>query len=291
MRTLPRPARNHTADLDLVISTTTPGPTKVQLQALRNRVLAAYSKYEPAAAGTAACPPEGLVPAEREAMEGSYEALRRRKALKPIREHLLRAVGSDGYCPMCGIDQATTLDHYAPKATYSEFAVLALNLVPACAVCNQLKQNPVTAGVEVVGFVHHYLHPLPVEPMLHATIHTDGTSISVSYGLHAPVSDQGPFDFNDLLHQADVTNLLDRIERAANTELISAAISCRVASAAGGATQVRSLCTDLERVFKSRWGPNNWKAALYRALATSDEFCGGGYQLLAAPLAAAAAGP
>jgi hypothetical protein len=34
-----------------------------------------------------------------------------------------------------------TLDHYLPKASYSEYSVFSLNLVPACDRCNNARRN------------------------------------------------------------------------------------------------------------------------------------------------------
>jgi 5-methylcytosine-specific restriction endonuclease McrA len=47
----------------------------------------------------------------------------------------------DGACPVCGRDSLGTLDHYLPKADYSEFSFFSLNLVPACDRCNNARNN------------------------------------------------------------------------------------------------------------------------------------------------------
>lgn len=47
----------------------------------------------------------------------------------------------DGACPVCGRDALGTLDHYLPKANYSEFSFYSQNLVPACDRCNNKRSN------------------------------------------------------------------------------------------------------------------------------------------------------
>ncbi|MFQ6591091.1 MULTISPECIES: HNH endonuclease [Pseudomonas] len=47
----------------------------------------------------------------------------------------------DGACPMCGRDALGTIDHYLPKANYSEFSFYSQNLVPACDRCNNKRSN------------------------------------------------------------------------------------------------------------------------------------------------------
>ena len=47
----------------------------------------------------------------------------------------------DGACPVCGRDSLGTLDHYLPKADYSEYSFFSLNLVPACDRCNNARNN------------------------------------------------------------------------------------------------------------------------------------------------------
>ncbi|CAI8885862.1 HNH endonuclease [Pseudomonas jessenii] len=47
----------------------------------------------------------------------------------------------EGVCPVCGRDALGTLDHYLPKANYSEFSFYSKNVVPACDRCNNKRSN------------------------------------------------------------------------------------------------------------------------------------------------------
>lgn len=55
-----------------------------------------------------------------------------------------------GRCPFCGMGQASTLDHYLPKAKYPQLSVVPMNLVPSCKDCNTGKSTAVatTAGTQ-----------------------------------------------------------------------------------------------------------------------------------------------
>lgn len=61
-----------------------------------------------------------------------------------------------GACPVCGRDALGTLDHYLPKAKYSEFSFFSKNLVPACNRCNNSRGNLTKGGAEPQRPVHPY---------------------------------------------------------------------------------------------------------------------------------------
>ncbi len=50
-------------------------------------------------------------------------------------------VSKSGICPICGIGQVSTLDHYLAKTLYPTFAVTPDNLVPMCFECNKTKHS------------------------------------------------------------------------------------------------------------------------------------------------------
>lgn len=51
------------------------------------------------------------------------------------------ATAKSGKCPICGIGQASTLDHYLAKTLYPTYAVTPDNLIPECRDCNSNKSN------------------------------------------------------------------------------------------------------------------------------------------------------
>jgi 5-methylcytosine-specific restriction endonuclease McrA len=43
---------------------------------------------------------------------------------------------SEGKCPYCGINEASHLDHFLPRAKFPEFSIFAPNLIHVCSICN-----------------------------------------------------------------------------------------------------------------------------------------------------------
>lgn len=48
----------------------------------------------------------------------------------------LMALAVMGKCPICGIGQVSTLDHYLAKTVYPTYAITPYNLIPVCKDCN-----------------------------------------------------------------------------------------------------------------------------------------------------------
>lgn len=48
----------------------------------------------------------------------------------------LMSLATTGKCPICGIGQVSTLDHYLAKTIYPTYTVTPYNLVPVCKDCN-----------------------------------------------------------------------------------------------------------------------------------------------------------
>lgn len=64
--------------------------------------------------------------------------------MKPARiRRYLMSLANTGKCPICGIGQASTLDHYLAKTIYPTYAVTPYNLVPVCKDCNFAKSDSI----------------------------------------------------------------------------------------------------------------------------------------------------
>lgn len=48
----------------------------------------------------------------------------------------IMSIAKNGKCPICGIGQVSTLDHYLAKTLYPTYTVTPCNLVPICKDCN-----------------------------------------------------------------------------------------------------------------------------------------------------------
>ena len=48
----------------------------------------------------------------------------------------IMSLAVSGKCPICGIGQVSTLDHYLAKSLYPTYTVTPVNLIPVCKDCN-----------------------------------------------------------------------------------------------------------------------------------------------------------
>ena len=69
-----------------------------------------------------------------------------------------------GLCPLCGVSQASTLDHFLPKSKYPTLSVTPANLIPSCRDCNMKKSSNVTLPV------HLYYDIIPDDIWLYVSL-------------------------------------------------------------------------------------------------------------------------
>jgi 5-methylcytosine-specific restriction endonuclease McrA len=150
------------------------------------------------------------VAARRDDMEARYQVYRANQGnpwtvavdatflpLRPSLHHLYKSppralefieslrASVEGACPVCGRDSLGTLDHYLPKADYSEYSFFSLNLVPACNRCNNARNN-------LARGAHH--GERPVHPYFDAFAERRLMSIRAEPDWRAPRLTPVPFD-------------------------------------------------------------------------------------------------
>ena len=65
-------------------------------------------------------------------------------------------------CSYCDLNEDYTFDHYLPKSIFPEFSVKALNLIPCCSRCNELKQNYwLDSTTQNRGIINVYIDSMP----------------------------------------------------------------------------------------------------------------------------------
>lgn len=65
------------------------------------------------------------------------------------------------FCPSCGAHTVPgTLDHYLPKTSFPEFAVLIANLTPMCNACQEAKGASYLTEENKKRFIHSYYDPI-----------------------------------------------------------------------------------------------------------------------------------
>lgn len=115
MRSLPVPELVAAEVFD-AISTAKDAHPRQLLSGARNRVLARFEQYAIDAL-------HGLQPAPWNGAEKAALVLCYESAVPPrndLRRSILAAAGQ--YCPYCGMDRPTTVDHYIPKDEHPEFS-------------------------------------------------------------------------------------------------------------------------------------------------------------------------
>jgi 5-methylcytosine-specific restriction endonuclease McrA len=168
-------------------------------------------------------------------------------------------------CQYCGIGEATTLDHYIPRDQYPEFSVFILNLVLACAHCNNKKLNVWRDNGETV-FIHLYHDELELNQFL-------SCSVVLRNGEFVP-------DFRLVNLGAISQSLFRRIEEHfRRLQLFTRFVECSVTYVTEvrnnllasqfmfTRTQKRGLLQRQAALIGRTYGLNNWRTALHEGLA------------------------
>ncbi|MHA4838168.1 HNH endonuclease [Sphingopyxis sp. MSC1_008] len=219
--------------------------------------------------------PDGVDAAD---LGGLYDRVLVKGGERPTYLHL-RGRSRFNRCPLCAQRDVKTLDHYLPKDSYPELAVYAANLVPACFECNHAKLNYVAAATEDLLF-HPYFDDWSAHRLVRATIDV-GEEVAVDYSIRAPADAEDEIVERARAHFRELS-LGTLYSQQAGVELVDRKLAFRETFAADGAEGLRD---DLQREARSRRraNRNSWSAALYRALARSDEFCLGGFEAIEEP--------
>lgn len=186
----------------------------------------------------------------------------------------LKLLPENGICPFCGQREVSTLDHYLPKAKHPRLAVTPVNLIPACKDCNHKKgeHSPETRGSQ---FIHPYFDRVSNDIWLVADVVEDKPPALI-FRVSAPEHFDRELTSRLGWHFSELG--LGRLYVAqAGRTLSGMAAKLRRAWSRGGEREVRFLLQE-EAISWSEYQPNCWQAAMYRALADSEWFCGEGYE-------------
>jgi hypothetical protein len=179
-------------------------------------------------------------------------------------------------CPLCGHRIATTIDHYLPKAYYPFLSITPLNLVPSCKDCNtgKLFSYPTRPEDETL---HPYFDNVENDLWLHAKV-LPFTPPVIKYFVKAPSQWDGLLAARvDSHFTAFKLNELYSIEAA--EELANIHYQLSEEFKRKGAAGVKYLLIDASKS-KSKNRTNSWQSALYKAIASDDWFCKGGFRLI-----------
>lgn len=193
---------------------------------------------------------------------------------RDIYDNLLTAAG--GWCPFCGgLGQASTLDHYLPKANFPTYSVHPNNLVPCCRDCNSGKNTSFGPGTHKQT-LHPYLDRADFfeERWIIATVYKQNP-ILIRFECAPPDHWSSP-DKQRVSSHFEAYKLADRFSKQAGGE-VSQVVQLRVNS-------LRILTPEKFRDYlldcanNPDFVLNGWTRTMYAALAASDWFLQSDFQ-------------
>jgi 5-methylcytosine-specific restriction endonuclease McrA len=185
----------------------------------------------------------------------------------------IRQAARYGRCALCAQRDAKTLDHYLPRESFPEFAILPINLVPCCYECNNAKGTHSPTGYDD-QFFHPYFDNWDDFQILSASV-TIGTRILVDFKIDTA---NLPIEVAERAHtHFDSLNLGSLYSDNAAVELVQRKETFRTIFEVGGPIVFRD---ELLREANSRRHPfpNAWQPAMYEALAMSNPFVEGEFE-------------
>lgn len=197
---------------------------------------------------------------------------------KPARNiyDLLLASAPRRKCPFCGFGQATTLDHYLPKAKFPLLSVLPWNLVPSCKDCNTGK-NSTIATSENEQTLHPYFEQRSImeEQWLRARLITSTPPVLEFYV--DPPQHWDPIEKARVASHFLSYKLATRFSIEASNELASLK---DIFSVLWGDLRFAGVQLHLQGTARGKAGQhvNSWDTAMYEALASSHWYVSGGFR-------------
>lgn len=180
-------------------------------------------------------------------------------------------------CPYCGgigemglEGELGTADHYLPKARFPAYSILALNLVPACYVCNKGMGSSFPTDPNLQP-IHPYLDDAHffTEKWTTATVREE-EPVVVDFDVAPPAHWPDKDRYRVRQHFADC-KLGNRYRSRVSQEIVPLVSQRKTTLQTLGPEQFRD---HLLTVANEAGLPiNGWKRTLYCALAASDWFC------------------
>lgn len=172
----------------------------------------------------------------------------------------IMAQAKRGICPICGVRNVSTLDHYLPKMQMPTLAVTPINLIPACRDCNMDKNDDMVLDPDETP-VHIYLDEIDDRPWLYTEIDED---LAVTYVVRCPEEWQSGVRERVQRHLGHYKlHLL--YSSHAGSEIAYKKRSWRRLLERGGEEELREHISDI-REGSEEEELNSWHAALYRGL-------------------------
>ena len=172
---------------------------------------------------------------------------------------------NQGICPYCNCRDATTIDHFLPKAHYVPLVITPANLVPCCKDCNKNKLDEVVHTKEEV-FFNPYYEDIDEKTWLKGTLvrETKNDNLSMIFSVDENIAGADESYIERLKYQFDKLQLGYSYGLNAGRELGPVRRLLIKYYEAGGRDAV---LRDIQYEIDSRSdNPNSWQSAMYRGL-------------------------
>jgi len=274
LRNLSAPTRDAVTIFDQ-ISNEKQAPIPKRLDRIKNKVLAAYQNYAANTNSLEVMTPIGLKGVQEKALLHAYGSAT--KSMKSLRSEIIFTEDEDfDECPYCGINEPATLDHYLPKEKFPEFSIYPLNLIPICNVCNsKYKGAKFLSPAGGMLFMHSYFDIFPDVDLLDVSVEINDKVELTFTNLSYPADGRFCSIFSNHFRELSL-NTRYSIKAAAEINRKRRALNriyLREGHFSGVAAELQRTADDL----RDSLSGNHWKVALYDCLASSEEFCDGGF--------------
>lgn len=173
-------------------------------------------------------------------------------------------------CQYCTINSYSTFDHYLPKEDFSEYAVMAINLLPCCPECNTKKNDFWIEGTNLL-FINLYYDPLPSEQYLFCEVVYVNDVPRVRFFLdNRNLSRNRLFRIISTHYQR--LNLLERFRNLSNSEITNLEIEIKSNHRGSTRSEIRRMIRAEIRELKRVYGQNYWRAIIKESLISNREF-------------------
>ena len=184
--------------------------------------------------------------------------------MKPARiRRYLMSLANTGKCPICGVGQASTLDHYLAKTIYPTYAVTPYNLVPVCKDCNFAKSDSIM--IPDSAPLHPYYDEVDSINWLKAQLIERDEGIVAEFSVSQDLQKSDVCLYQRLKRHMDLYHLNKAYAIQATTEIAENLPFWKKKYKEWGRKEFKTYLTELLAA-KESFQYNTWNTALLRAL-------------------------
>lgn len=175
----------------------------------------------------------------------------------------LISLATNGICPICGIGQVSTLDHYLAKTNYPIYSVTPYNLIPVCKDCNFEKGDSIFSSANAP--FHPYYDNLDSIVWLKATIIKTDDHLIAKYSICDDIQKRNPNLYTRLVNHINIYKLDKAYSIQATTEIAENYQFWKEKLNLWGEDEFKKHLNEILES-KEKYQINTWKTALLRAL-------------------------